>query len=173
LRIMERLVAYLQNPDDPEAALAELDARPGSDSKYVTAGYVYLRDEQGVPITEPPFGTLTAIDLTRGELRWQVPLGEYPHLAEQGLSGTGTENYGGPVVTAGGLIFIAASADEKLRAFDKRTGEVLWETALPAAGYATPATYSVGGRQFVVVAAGGGKLGTRSGSSYVAYALPD
>jgi quinoprotein glucose dehydrogenase len=173
LPLMERLATYIANPDDPEAALAELDARPGSQSKYVTAGYVYLRDEAGVPITKPPFGTLTAIDVARGELRWQIPLGEYPHLVERGLTRTGTENYGGPVVTAGGLLFIAATADEKLRAFDKWTGERLWETQLPAAGYATPATYSAGGRQFVVVAAGGGKLGTKSGSQYVAYALPD
>jgi len=171
--IIERLAAYIGNPDDAEAAMAELDARPGSDSRYVTAGYVYLRDEQGVPINEPPFGTLTAIDLAAGELRWQIPLGEYPHLAERGLKGTGTENYGGPVVTAGGLLFIAATADEKLRAFDKLTGEELWQTRLPAAGYATPATYSVQGKQYLVVAAGGGKLGTKSGSKYVAYALPD
>ena len=170
--IMERLTAYLMDPENVDKALAELDARPGSDSRYVSAGYVYLRDEEGVPINEPPFGTLTAIDLSAGELRWQVPLGEYPHLAERGLVNTGTENYGGAVVTAGGLLFIAASADEKLRAFDKRTGEVLWETKLPAAGYSTPATYSVKGRQFLVLAAGGGKLGTPSGSTYLAFALP-
>ena len=172
LPIMERLATYISYPDDPEKALAELDARPGGDSRYVTAGYVYLRDEQGVPINRPPFGTLTAIDLAAGELRWQVPLGEYPHLAAQGMHDTGTENYGGPVVTAGGLLFIAASADEKLRAFDKFTGEELWQTELPAAGYATPSTYTVAGKQYLVVAAGGGKLGTRSGSRYIAYALP-
>ncbi len=172
LPIMERLTAYVVQPDNVEAALAELDARPGSDSRYVSAGYLYLRDEQGVPINAPPFGTLTAIDLAAGELRWQVPLGDYPHLREKGIVGAGTENYGGPVVTAGGLLFIAASADEKIRAFDKATGEELWEDTLPAAGYATPSTYTVGGRQFIVVAAGGGKLGTKSGSKYVAYALP-
>ena len=173
LPIIERLTAYVASPDDPEAALAELDARPGSDSPYVTAGYVYLRDERGIPITKPPFGTLTAVDLAAGEIRWQVPLGSYPQLANEGLTATGTENYGGPVVTAGGLLFIAATADEKFRAFDKRTGETVWETTLPAAGYATPATYSVAGKQFVVIAAGGGKLGTKSGTKYVAYALPD
>lgn len=172
LPILERLTAYVSDPSNERKALAALDARPGSDAPYVAAGYVYLRDEQGVPINSPPFGTLTAIDVAEGELRWQVPLGDYPHLAERGIVGAGTENYGGPVVTAGGLVFIAASADEKLRAFDKATGEVLWETALPASGFATPATYSVGGRQFVVVAAGGGKLGMPSGSRYLAYALP-
>jgi len=173
LPIIERLTAYLVMPDDPDAAMAALDARPGSDSRYVSAGYVFLRDARGIPLNEPPWGTLSAIDLAAGTLRWQVPLGEYPQLAGQGLAGTGAENYGGPVVTAGGLLFIAASPDAKLRAFDKLTGELVWEAALPAAGYATPSTYSAGGRQFVVVAAGGGKLGTASGSRYVAFALPD
>ena len=172
LPLIARLLAYLGNPDDPEKALAVLDAAPGNRAPYVSTGYVYLRDEEGVPITTPPWGTLSAIDLARGELRWQVPLGEYPHLVERGLRGTGSENYGGPVVTAGGLLFIAATVDEKLRAFDKWSGELLWETKLPAAGYATPATYSVEGRQFLVVAAGGGKLGTPPGSKYVAFALP-
>jgi quinoprotein glucose dehydrogenase len=171
--IMERLTAYISHPDDSEKALAALDARPGSESRYVSAGYLYLRDAQGVPINEPPWGTLTAIDVAAGKLRWQVPLGEYPHLAAKGIVGTGTENYGGAVVTAGGLLFIAASTDEKLRAFDKLTGEELWQTKLPAAGFATPATYSVGGRQFIVLAAGGGKLGTPSGSTYIAFALPE
>lgn len=172
LPIMERLAIYVGDPNDEKKALAALDALPGSDSPYVPAGYLYLRDDQGVPITTPPFGTLTAIDLAAGELRWQVPLGDYPHLAEKGIVGAGTENYGGAVVTAGGLLFIAASADEKLRAFDKRTGEVVWETSLPAAGFSTPSTYSVDGRQFLVLAAGGGKLGMKSGSTYIAYALP-
>lgn len=172
LPVMERVATYLADPNDEQKALAKLDALPGSDSPYVSAGYLYLRDEEGVPINAPPFGTLTAIDLAAGELRWQVPLGDYPHLADRGIVGAGTENYGGAVVTAGGLLFIAASADEKLRAFDKLTGEVVWETQLPASGFATPSTYSVDGRQYVVVAAGGGKLGRPSGSSYVAYALP-
>jgi quinoprotein glucose dehydrogenase len=172
LPVMERLATYISDPNDEKKALAALDALPGSDSPYVSAGYLYLRDEQGVPITKPPFGTLTAIDLAAGELRWQVPLGDYPHLAEKGIVGAGTENYGGAVVTAGGLLFIAASADETLRAFDKLTGEVVWETPLPASGFSTPSTYSVGGKQYIVLAAGGGKLGRPSGSTYIAYALP-
>src|SRR6185436_7431836 len=100
-------------------------------------------------------------------------LGELPELTAQGIRPTGTENYGGPVVTSGGLIFIAASKDEMFRAFDQKTGKVLWQTKLPAGGYATPSTYMVNGRQFVVIACGGGKMGTASGDAYVAFALPD
>ncbi|MBK7948518.1 MAG: PQQ-binding-like beta-propeller repeat protein [Deltaproteobacteria bacterium] len=170
--LMERLAAYVLEPDDVEKAMAELDARPGSDSRYVSAGYVYLRDDQGVPINEPPWGTLTALDLSAGTIRWRIPFGEYPQLEGKGR-GKGSENYGGPVVTDGGLLFIAATPDAKIRAYDKATGEELWQADLPAAGFATPSTYSVDGRQFVVVAAGGGKLGRPSGTQYVAFALPE
>jgi quinoprotein glucose dehydrogenase len=121
---------------------------------------------------KPPWGSLNAIDLNSGEYRWRVPLGEYPDLKAKGVPPTGTDNYGGPVVTAGGLIFIAATRDEMIRAFDRQTGKILWSAQLPAAGYATPATYSVNGRQFVVIACGGGKLGTKSDDTYVAFALP-
>jgi quinoprotein glucose dehydrogenase len=129
---------------------------------YEFAGYERWRDGAGLPVIKPPWGTLTAIDLNTGDFRWRIPLG----------SVTGTEQYGGPIVTAGGLVFIAATHDAKFRAFDKDTGKLLWETALPAAGYATPSTFAVRGRQYVVIAAGGGKLGTPSGDGYVAYALP-
>ncbi|MBL9128992.1 MAG: PQQ-binding-like beta-propeller repeat protein [Verrucomicrobiales bacterium] len=141
-------------------------------SPYGHTGYNRWTDPDGYPAVKPPWGTLTAIDLNRGTLAWQVPLGELPELTAKGLPPTGTENYGGPVVTAGGLVFIAASKDECFRAFDARTGAVLWKTRLPAAGFATPSTYSVNGRQYVVVACGGGKLGTKSGDAYVAFALP-
>lgn len=172
LPLIERLTAYLLQPDDPSKAMAELDGRPGADSRYVSAGYVYLRDERGIPINEPPWGTLSAIDLSAGTIRWRIPFGEYPQLAGEGR-GKGSENYGGAVVTDGGLLFIAATPDAKIRALDKRTGEEVWQAELPAAGFATPSTYSVNGRQFVVVAAGGGKLGAPSGSKYVAFALPE
>ena len=113
------------------------------------------------------------MNLDTGEIDWRVPLGEYPELTAQGVPQTGSENYGGPVVTASGLVFIGATArDRKFRAFDKLTGELLWETTLPAGGNATPAVYEAGGRQFVVIAAGGGKTGGISGGSYVAFALP-
>jgi quinoprotein glucose dehydrogenase len=121
---------------------------------------------------KPPWGTLSAIDLNTGDYVWRIPLGEHPAMVARVGPASGTEQYGGPIVTAGGLVFIAATLDAKFRAFDKATGRLLWETSLPAAGYATPCTFSVGGKQYVVVAAGGGKLGTPSGDVYVAFALP-
>lgn len=139
---------------------------------YTMTGYNRWLDTNGYPAVKPPWGTLNAIDLNTGEYKWTVPLGEWPELAAKGVPKTGTENYGGPVVTAGGLVFIAASRDEHIRAFDRKTGRELWKAKLPAAGYATPATYSVNGRQYVVIACGGGKIGTKSGDAYVAFALP-
>jgi len=139
---------------------------------YSHTGYNRWLDTNGYPAVKPPWGTLNAIDLNTGEFVWRKPLGELPELTARGIPPTGTENYGGPVVTAGGLVFIAASKDELFRAFDQKTGKVLWQTKLPAAGYATPATYSVNGKQFVVIACGGGKCGTKSGDAYVAFALP-
>lgn len=139
---------------------------------YSNTGYIRFLTPEGYPAVEPPWGTMNAIDLNKGEIRWQVPLGEYKELKEKGIPATGAENYGGPVATDGGLVFIAASRDEKFRAFDKDTGEILWEYELPAAGYATPAVYEVDGRQFVVIACGGGKSGTKSGDSYLAFSLP-
>ncbi|MES2693383.1 MAG: PQQ-binding-like beta-propeller repeat protein [Verrucomicrobiota bacterium] len=139
---------------------------------YRLDGYNRFIDSKGYPAITPPWGTLTAIDLNTGEHRWQVALGEYAELTAKGIAPTGTENYGGPIVTAGGVLFIAATKDAKLRAFDAATGKTLWSADLPAPGFATPATYAIGGRQYVVVAAGGTKLGTKKGESYVAYALP-
>jgi quinoprotein glucose dehydrogenase len=141
------------------------------DVPFVRAGGGRWLDEDGYPNVKPPWGTLNAIDLNTGEYRWKVTLGEYPELTAQGISPTGTDNYGGPVVTAGGLIFIAATRDELIRAFDRKTGKILWQAKLPAAGYATPTTYFAGGRQYVVIACGGGKLGTKSDDAYVAFAL--
>ena len=143
------------------------------DAKYISDGYNKFLDKDGYPAIQPPWGTLTAIDLNSGKTVWKIPLGEYPELAAQGLTGTGSENYGGPVVTAGGLLFIGATNYDKVfRALDKTTGKVLWQTTLPAAGNATPSTYEVNGRQYVVIAAGGGKSPAPSGGSLVAFALP-
>jgi quinoprotein glucose dehydrogenase len=139
---------------------------------YTHLGYNRFLDPDGYPAVKPPWGTLNAIDLDAGVIRWSVPLGELPELTARGIPPTGTENYGGPILTAGGLIFIGASKDEMFRAFDKTTGQALWQVKLPAGGYATPATYEAGGRQFVVIAAGGGKMRTASGDTYVAFALP-
>jgi quinoprotein glucose dehydrogenase len=146
---------------------------PPRDGKYRFTGYHKFLDADGYPAIAPPWGTLNAINLSTGEYVWKINLGEYPELAAKGVKNTGTENYGGPVVTAGGLVFIGASDfDKKFRAFDKATGELLWETTLPFSGNATPAIYAVNGRQYVVIAAGGGKdLKSPSGGVYVAFAL--
>lgn len=136
---------------------------------YSITGYNKFLSKEGYNAMSPPWGTLNAIDLNKGEILWKIPLGEYPEF--KGVV-TGTENYGGPVVTAGGVIFIAATRDGKIRAFNKRTGQLLWEAKLPAPGYATPAVYSQNGKEYLVIACGGGKLGTKSGDSYVAFALP-
>ena len=139
---------------------------------YEFAGYERWRDSSGLPAIKPPWGMLSAIDLNTGEYRWRIPLGEFAALTARGIPVTGTEQYGGPIVTRGGLVFIAATQDGKIRAFDKSAGRLLWEAMLPAPGYATPSTFAVHGRQFVVVAAGGGKLGSKSSDTYVAFTLP-
>ena len=129
--------------------------------------------QTAIPAVTPPWGTLNALDLNRKSYVWQEPLGEIPALAAKGMRDTGSENYGGSVVTAGGLLFIAATDhDHKFRAFEKKTGKLLWETTLPFSGNATPAVYAVNGREYVVIGAGGGKGGELSGGSYIAFALP-
>jgi quinoprotein glucose dehydrogenase len=143
--------------------------------RFRFTGYHKFLDPDGYPAVAPPWGTLNAINLNTGEYAWKIPLGEYPELAAKGMKDTGTENYGGPIVTAGGIVFIAATNfDRKFRAFDKQTGKLLWEATLPLAGNSTPATYETGGRQFVVVHATGGKgkRGDPTGGVYVAFALP-
>lgn len=142
--------------------------------KYRNNGYIIFNDPDGYPAIKPPWGTLNAVDLNRGVIRWRIPFGEYPKLAAQGLRNTGTDNYGGPVVTSNGLLFIGATTyDKKFHAYDKRTGKLLWEATLPASGNATPSLYMVDGREYVVIACGGGKNGAESGGTYVAFALPE
>ena len=146
----------------------------GDDSlvEYKISGYSKYLDGEGYPAISPPWGTLNAIDLNTGEYLWKIVYGEYPELMEKGIPQTGSENYGGPVVTASGLLFIAGTKDKKFRAYNKATGGLVWETGLPAAAFATPATYEVNGRQYIVVACGGTKNGAEKGDSYVAFALP-
>ena len=149
-----------------------VEAPKGAPQPYRTTGYNRFLDQDGYPAIKPPWGVLNAIDLNTGEFAWRVPLGEYPELTARGVPQTGTENFGGTIVTAGGLVFIAGTKDERFRAFDKATGAVLWEYQLPAGGYATPSTYAVAGRQYVAIAAGGGgKLGTKIGDAFVVFAV--
>jgi quinoprotein glucose dehydrogenase len=176
-REKEGITAFLFGQGEDEEfgsrVVEETNEHPAQASPYSHTGYNRFLDPDGYPAVKPPWGTLNAIDLNKGEIVWTVRLGEFPELTARGIPQTGTENYGGPVVTAGGLLFIGATKDEMFRVFDKDTGDVLWETKLPAGGYATPATYMLGGKQYVVIAAGGGKMGTKSGDAYVAFALPD
>ena len=151
-------------------------AKDSSDGKvtYDTTGYHKFLDEDGYPAVKTPWGTFNAINLDTGEYVWKIPFGEYPELVAQGLGTTGSENYGGPVVTAGGVIFIAATVeDKKIRAYDKRTGKLLWEYQLAYPANATPAVYEVNGREYVVIASGGGRdPRIPTGGEYVAFALP-
>ena len=165
------LIDYLSKGENKE--LASADTVPPL-MRYRFLGYNRFVDPEGYPAVAPPWGTLNAINLNTGEYAWKIPLGEYPELAAKGIKDTGTESYGGPTVTAGGLLFIGATNfDKKFRAFDKGTGELLWETTLPFSGNATPITYEVNGRQYVAIAAGGGKdPRSSSGGVYVAFALP-
>jgi quinoprotein glucose dehydrogenase len=159
---------------DVATAIARENRRPPTPARAPVefVGYERWRDSSGYPAIKPPWGTLSAIDLNTGEYRWRITLGVHDTLAARGVPMTGTEQYGGPIVTKGGVVFIAATQDAKFRAFDTTSGTLLWEATLPAPGYATPATYSIRGKQYVVIAAGGGKLGSGSHDAYVAYALP-
>jgi quinoprotein glucose dehydrogenase len=169
---VQAIAQYVVNPESKELELAASSANV---PKFRFTGYHKFTDPDGYPAAAPPWGTLNAINLNTGEYKWKIPFGEYPELAAKGMKDTGTENYGGPVVTAGGLVFIAATNfDRKFRAFDKATGRLLWETTLPMSGNSTPAVYEVTGREFIVVHATGGKArpSEPSGSTYVAFALP-
>ncbi len=168
------LMEYVVSGESKEL---KVETPAGAVPRYRFTGYHKFVDPDGYPAVAPPWGTLNAINLNTGEYAWKIPLGEYPELAAKGMRDTGSENYGGPVVTAGGLLFIGATNfDKKFRAFDKLTGKLLWETTLPASGNATPATYQAGGRQFVLIYATGGKSRQSDGSAggvYVAFALPE
>ncbi|MEJ7739279.1 MAG: PQQ-binding-like beta-propeller repeat protein [Chitinophagaceae bacterium] len=173
----QALVAFLYEEEKKERGLIKeprLTKRNEAGAKlaYKISGYTKFLDKNGYPAIRPPWGTLNAIDLNTGEYVWKIPFGEYPDLEAKGISPTGSESYGGPVVTAGNLLFIAGTKDKKFRVYDKKNGQLLWETELPAAGFATPSTYAVNGKQYIVIACGGTKLGAKPGDSYVAFALP-
>lgn len=168
----DALLAYLKNGSNGSEVT---NPNPGPDAggRYEFTGYRKFLDVDGYPAIAPPWGTLNAIDLNTGKYLWQIPLGFYPALAQKGMTHTGSENYGGPIVTAGGLVFIGGTVyDRQMHAFDASTGKLLWHATLPYSGVATPATYMVEGRQYVVIAAGGGRDGKPSGGVYVAFALP-
>ncbi|RYF77661.1 MAG: c-type cytochrome [Cytophagaceae bacterium] len=172
----QALLAFLFDQEKKEVSAYPTAAKAvdkALEQPYKITGYNRFVDSQGIPAIAPPWGTLTAIDLNTGQHRWQVPLGEYAALKAKGIPATGTDNYGGPLVTAAGLIFIAATPDNKFRVLDSKTGKLLWEHDLPAAGFASPSTYSVNGRQYIVIACGGGKLKSKSGDSYVAFAIKE
>ena len=154
--------------------LNESKSLDGRNTGPLEPGLPAVPRQEGYPAIKPPWGELNAINLSTGEFAWQVPLGEHVELTARGIPRTGTETFGGSIVTAGGLVFIASTKDERIHAFDKQTGKLLWEHALPAGGYATPSTYQVKGRQYVVVAAGGaGKPRTKAGDAFVAFSLHD
>jgi quinoprotein glucose dehydrogenase len=168
-----QLLDFLFLRDRPQPISADKKDR-AAPPRFAFNGYNKLLDQENYPGSKPPWGTLNAIDLNTGKLMWKVPLGEYEELSRRGIPKTGTENFGGATVTAGGLVFCAGTRDLKLRAFDKKTGEELWSHPLPFGGFAPPATYEAGDRQYVVIAAtGGGKLGGKTGDAYVAFALPE
>lgn len=179
---LHHLLTYLETSSDSPTSAKEEQVPSNSSpdpvnpsSRYILTGYRRFIDPDGYPATATPWGTLNALDLSTGKYLWKIPLGQFPELVAQGMPDTGSENYGGPIVTAGGLLFIAATNfDHKIRAFDKASGRLLWEATLPFAGNATPVTYEVAGRQYVVIAAGGSSLNPRgaTGGVYVAFALP-
>lgn len=188
---MNDVIAYVQSdPSEPSSAPAAPQTGRGTGVPTWSGGrgpwawstttpqYAnvapFFVDDRGYPAIKPPWGTLNALDLETGRLLWKVPLGEYPALAAEGIGNTGSLNMGGAVATAGNLVFIGATVDEKFRAFDKYTGRILWEYQLPAGGYATPSVYTINGKQYVVIAAGGAaKPETRPGDAIIAFALPD
>jgi quinoprotein glucose dehydrogenase len=171
---VDALIAFLFDKKEKQKKASAVAEEPAQNNtlRYVHDGWNILLDQSGYPGVKPPWGTLNAIDLNSGDLLWKVPLGEYAELIKKGLPPTGTQNLGGSAVTAGGLVFIGATKDENFRAFDKVSGKILWTYKLPGGGYATPSVYQVAGKQYVVIAAGGGgKVGSPSSDTYVAFTL--
>jgi quinoprotein glucose dehydrogenase len=164
----ENILSYIlqEIPKEVKASISK-----GYVSPYQMTGYTKFLDSKGLPALSPPWGTLNAIDLNTGKYVWKIPFGEEPALAHKGINNTGAENYGGPIVTASGLLIIGAAKDGKLRIYASKTGKLLRTITLPAAAFATPSTYAVNGKQYIVIACGGTKLGTPKGNKYVAFSL--
>ena len=176
------MTGFPQIPEDEKAALLQFlfDEDSGAVAEGSTAGYplpykfkgyAKFLDSNGFPAISPPWGTLHAIDLNTGDFIWSITLGNTPELEGKSDSPTGSANYGGPVITENGLLFIAATRDGHFRAFDKKTGELLWQYKLPAPAFATPTMYEVDGKQYIAIACGGEKLNTEPGNQIVAFAL--
>jgi quinoprotein glucose dehydrogenase len=172
---VDALLAFLFEKEDlKNPKVVKVTETGGKEYRYTHNGWNVLFDQDGYPGVKPPWGTLNAIDLNEGKILWKVPLGTYPELIAKGLPPTGTQNLGGPAATAGGLVFIGATRDKKFRAFDKDTGEILWEYELPGGGNATPAVYQVNGKEYIVIAAaGGGRVGSTTSDTYVAFTLKE
>jgi quinoprotein glucose dehydrogenase len=164
------LLDYLLNIES-----TQLISNPKNDNTVLTPykhmGYNKFLDQNGLPAISPPWGTLHAIDMNSGEYLWSIPFGETMSQKNQGFPTTGSENYGGPIITKNGLLFIAATKDGYFRAFDRHTGKLLWEYKLPAPAFATPSTYEINGKQYIAIACGGEKLGTPKGNQIIAFAL--
>lgn len=168
------LVDFLFRRNQPPSRRGGGGPGAGENPAYIFNGFNFLVDDEGYPGIKPPWGLLNCYDLNTGKVLWRVPLGEHEELTRQGVPLTGSQNLGVASVTAGGLVFVSGTADERLRAFDADTGKELWSVKLPFAGTAAPAVYEVGGRQFVVITAtGGGRVGGPSGAgdAYVAFTL--
>lgn len=165
------LLAFLFK-EAPKEIVSAQDLKTKNLPPYKMTGYNKFLDSEGMAGISPPWGTLNAIDLNTGQYIWKIPFGDEPLLAKKGIKNTGAENYGGPIITENGLLLIASTKDGKFRAFDRSNGKLLFEYLLPAAAFATPSTYMANGKQFVVMACGGTKLGTPKGNQYVAFSLP-
>ncbi len=166
-----QLIKYLTNTKESDDTSPSKESNSQYPIPYAHTGNSMWLDSKGYPAIKPPWGTLNAVDLNTGEYLWKTTFGEYPELLEQGLPPTGRNSWGGPVATAGGVLFIAANLDGYIRGYDMKTGEEIWRHKLPVAGFATPSTYMVEGKQFLVIACGGGR-GTPMGNQFVAFALP-
>ena len=170
---LDALLLFLFNQETQHSVSENSPKNSAIALPYKHKGYNKFLDNNGLPAISPPWGTLHAIDLNSGDYLWSVPFGETPELLEKGIKGTGTENYGGAVVTKNGLLFIGATRDGYFRVFNRHTGDVLWEYKLPAAAFATPAMYEVNGKQYIAIACGGEKLGTKKGNQIIAFSLEE